>query len=62
VAANWQGRKDSNPRPSVLEFLASILPASTWGASQLKLAARVDGSRQLWLYLWLYICRRRLAQ
>ena len=50
----WQGRKDSNPRPSVLEFPASILPASIGAAIELEPSVEVDGSRPAWLYRWLY--------
>ena len=52
--SKWQGRKDSNPLPSVLEFLASILPASTGAANELEESIEVDGSRPGWLYGWLY--------
>ncbi len=35
---NWQGRKDLNPRPSVLEFPASILPTSPRVGAEFKTA------------------------
>jgi hypothetical protein len=48
---NGRGRKDSNPRPSVLEFPASILPASLRAAPELERSTKVDGSRSGWLYM-----------
>src|SRR2546425_6497975 len=55
----WQGRKDSNPRPSVLEFRASILPASARVGGEFNPSSEVGGIRWAWLYLMAVLSRPR---
>ncbi len=57
----WQGRKDSNPRPSVLEFPTRALPASARVDRALKPSTDVDRSRPRWLYRWRYMKGCRLS-